>query len=356
MRAQTADAKLALDDTEGSGEVTAANPTPPRVDLAMLPTPLQRLDRLSEEVGGPAIWVKRDDLTEGVAGGNKLRKLEFSVGQALADGADVLITAGAKQSNHCRQTAFAAARFGLRCHLLLAGKPPSSALDGNLLLDDLMGAEITYVTPEEFEHLPELFDQLSDRYRRQGNEPYCIPVGASDEVGLWGYIDCSRELGVDFNRLGMKPSHIVTAIGSAGTLGGLLAGAELHDLDAEMVGISVSRPAAYIEEAVDHMLDRWRQRYGLGLDRGGATSNLLDGYIAPGYGKALPQVYETIRRVASLEGLVLDPVYTGKAFDALLNEIRIGRFDDRDEVVFLHTGGIYSLFPHRKRFAAPTEG
>lgn len=336
--------------------MTQPTSDPPRVPLARLPTPLERLEKLRAVAGGPTIWVKRDDLTEGPAGGNKLRKLEFSVGQALADGADVLITAGAKQSNHCRQTAFAAARLGLRCHLVLAGRPPRSAPDGNLLLDDLMGAEITYVSEAEFERLPELFEALSHRYREQGASPFCIPVGASDEIGLWGYIECARELGNDFAHNGIEPTHIVAAIGSGATHGGLMVGAGMFGLGAEVLGVTVSRDPSRLQAEIRRLHRRWSERYRRSLDLGDPVPRILGGYVAPGYGRAAAGVYETIREIARLEGLVLDPVYTGKAFDALLQEIRGGRFRDSEDIVFIHTGGIYAIFPHRDRFTRDRSG
>ncbi len=322
--------------------------------MARLPTPLEPLDRLRAEIGGPRIWVKRDDITEGLAGGNKLRKLEFTVGQALADGADVLITAGAKQSNHCRQTAFAALRHGLGCHLVLAGRPPTDALDGNLLLDELLGAEITYVTGEEFEELPTIFEALSENYRREGSQPFCIPLGASDEIGLWGYIECAGELQKDFAAHGIEPSHIVSATGSGGTLAGLMLGAQRYGLDAEVLGIAVSRDREFFEAKTDELFERWSARYGEPVAPDLSPLALLDRYVAPGYGKAGPNVFRTIGLVARLEGIVFDPVYTGKAFDGLLQEIEAGRFDDDGDVVFLHTGGIYSVFTHRERFTEPS--
>lgn len=323
---------------------------PPRVELARLPTPLQPLDRLGAEIGGPRIWLKRDDLTEGPAGGNKLRKLEFAIGQALADGADVVITAGAAQSNHCRQTAFAAARFGLGCHLLLAGPESASPPDGNLLLDELFGADITYVDPDAFGDLAPVFDAASDRHRREGSTPFCIPVGASDEIGLWGYVEAGAELAVDVERAGIEPSHVVAACGSGGTHAGLLVGAERAGLASQILGISVSRSTETLAARMPDLIDRWNRRYGQSVDVDADRSVILDDYIAPGYGKAEPRVYETIRLLGRLEGVVFDPVYTGKAFDGFLREIEGGRFDGSDDVIFLHTGGIYAVFPHRAQF------
>lgn len=324
---------------------------PPRIELARLPTPLQPLDNLSAEIGGPRIWIKRDDLTEGPAGGNKLRKLEFSVGQALADGADLLITAGANQSNHCRQTAFAAARLGLRCHLVLRGRPPSGAPDGNLLLDDLFGAEISHVDQATFDDLPAHIEELMAEHRGRGSRPFWIPVGASDGIGMWGYIEAAAELAADFDRADLDPSHLVAAVGSGGTQAGLVVGAARHGLAADIVGFSVSRPSSSLRSQIDHLITQWSQRYHQPSPGDGGRTIILDRAIEPGYGKAFPQVYETIRRVARFEGIVLDPVYTGKAFDAMLTEIDGGRLADATDIVFLHTGGIYSVFPHRDGFS-----
>lgn len=324
---------------------------PPRVRLARLPTPFEAVIEPQTDAGRPRIWVKRDDLTEGPAGGNKLRKLEYAIGQARADGADVLITAGASQSNHCRQTAFAAARLGLGCHLILSEDHPPAALDGNLLLDQLMGATITSVTSQEFDELPAIFDQVAEQYRARGSRPFVIPVGASDEIGLWGYINAARELKADFDACDVRPSHIVAAVGSGGTHAGLMLGADLAGLETEILGISVSRSSESLARRVGRLHGRWSERYGIGLPPSSQSVEILDQYVAPGYGLAAPEVYQTIKRVAGRTGLVLDPVYGGKAFHGLERELATGRFDGSTDIVFLHTGGIYGVFPHRKHFA-----
>ncbi|MEM9565166.1 MAG: D-cysteine desulfhydrase family protein [Actinomycetota bacterium] len=334
--------------------MTSSTAGPPRIRLAQLPTPLHPLDNLSAELRGPRLWIKRDDLTEGPAGGNKLRKLEFSMGQAVAEGADVVLTAGAAQSNHCRQTAFAAARLGLRCHLVLRGPPPEGPPDGNLLLDALFGAAVTWVDEAAFDELPATFEAAAAPYRADGLTPFAIPVGASDEIGAWGYVEAAGELADDLARLDLRASHVVAAVGSVGTHAGLRIGAARYGLEARVLGISVARTNAELDERIDDLADRWRHRYGQPADIDRDGSEILDGYIGPGYGRAGPEVYETIRRVARLEGIVLDPVYTGKAFDALLREVASGRFDTAGagDVVFLHTGGIYGTFPHRERLTA----
>ncbi len=321
---------------------------PPRVRLARLPTPLEAMDRLSVELGGPRIWIKRDDLTEGPASGNKLRKLEFSVGQALEQNSTVLVTAGGVQSNHCRATAIVAAKLGLKSHLILRGKPPIES-DGNLLLDELVGAEITFATAEQFENLDSLFDDINNDYRAKGEVPFNIPIGASDEIGLWGYIECARELKADFVAHSISPDHIISATGSGGTQGGMILGNHLHGLDTQVAAFNVSNDENFFKQKIAEDIKRWQSRYQESVPE--LPINIIDGYVGPGYGRADAHVFDTIRRVARAEGIIFDPVYTGKAFDGMLQELNKGRFSGATDIVFLHTGGIYGLFPQRHQFS-----
>ncbi len=323
-----------------------------RVKLAHLPTPFMLMERLSEELGGPRVWIKRDDLTESAAAGNKLRKLEFSIGDALGNKATVLITAGGIQSNHCRATAIMAARLGLRCHLILGGERPDHA-DGNLLLDQLAGAEFTFASADDFEQLSTVFANIEADYRRQGEVPYSIPVGASDEVGTWGYIECARELKNDFTENQISPGYVISAAGSGGTLAGLVLGNHFFDLNTTMLAFNVARDANWFTRKLAIDIGQWQKRYGnpktnVTLDE--LAFDIIDGYVEPGYARANPGVYETIGRMAKTEGLYFDPVYTGKAFDALLQEYDAGRFNDTEDIVFVHTGGIFGLFPQRNKF------
>lgn len=320
---------------------------PPRVSLARLPTPLVPLDRFSRIAGGPRIWLKRDDVTDTAASGNKLRKLEFSVAQAQAEGANVLITCGGVQSNHCRATAIVASQLGLTSHLILRGKPSDPA-DGNLLLDQLVGANITFVSTAEYvSDLDGIYRRIEDEYRSRGQTPFSIPVGASDEIGLWGYIEAVAELRHDFHSHSINPGYVVSAAGSGGTLGGLILGRHLHGVNARMLAFNVCDDEAYFVNKIQGDFERWQQRYEHSLDRVQLPIEVIDGYVGPGYGRADPHVFDTIRSVARSEGVIFDPVYTGKAFDAMLTEMKKGRFDDTDDIVFLHTGGIYGLFPQR---------
>ena len=321
--------------------------TPARISLARLPTPLEPLTRLSAAYG-TRIWIKRDDLTDTIASGNKIRKLEYSIGQALAEEADVLVTWGGVQSNHCRATAALAARLGLKSHLVLRGSEPNER-DGNLLIDSLVGAEITFAPPERYHAMDHTYMDLQAEYASQGLKTYRIPVGASDEVGLWGYINCANELKRDFESAGISPDAIVSATGSGGTLAGLIIGNALHELNTRVVAFNVCDDEAYFKHKISKDFVLWRDRYGSELDIDQLPINVIDGYVGPGYGRATPEVFETIREVARLEGIVLDPVYTGKAFNALLQEIRSGKFEGLSDIVFIHTGGMLGLFPQKQK-------
>lgn len=325
---------------------------PPRLRLARLPTPLEPLDRLSREIGGPRIWVKRDDLTDCAASGNKIRKLEFAIGQALAEGADSLVTCGGLQSNHCRATAVLGARLGLSVDLVLRGEPEGLA-DGNLFLDQLCGAAVHAYPRERFQaELPALLEAHAQRLRSAGRRPFVIPTGASDAIGVWGYVAASEELAEDFATTGIRPRHVVAATGSGGTQAGLTAGLHLQGLDCDAWGIAVCDSAEWFRNKVRTDLADWKARYEVDIDLAALRVNVLEQYIGPGYAKAAPDVFATIGRVARSEGLVLDPVYTGKGFHGMLEEIRAGRLCEGEDIVFVHTGGIFGLMAQRPEAGA----
>lgn len=324
---------------------------PGRLPLAQLPTPLQPLDRLSAQLGGPRIWVKRDDLTGCAASGNKIRKLEFTLARALGEGADTLVTCGGIQSNHCRATAILGAQLGLKVHLILRNEGEQSPTpDGNLFLDHVAGAAVSIYSGAEFQQrLPELFQHWLKYYRDLGRQPYAIPTGASDGHGVWGYVHCAQELSADFARVGIAPGAIVHATGSGGTQAGLTAGARLYELGASVIGFAVCDDSAWFERKVRTDLREWQRHYAVDIDIDGLAIHVDDRYIGPRYGQATDAVFTTIRTVAALEGLILDPVYTGKGFHALVEEIRRGSFRDMVDIVFVHTGGIFGLFAQRAR-------
>lgn len=320
---------------------------PDKLNLAQLPTPLQFLPRLSTELAGPRIWVKRDDLTGCAVSGNKVRKLEFVLARAIAEGADTLLTSGGLQSNHCRATAVLGAQLGLKVHLILRGELPERPPDGNLLLDSLVGAEISCYPQKQYQHLPELIDHWLDFYRSRGRKPYVIPTGASDGIGIWGYLHSVSELACQFRELEIKPDAIVCATGSGGTQAGLTLGCHLSQLDIPVVGFAVCDDAAYFHNKIREDISDWTRRYGTSVDMTQVAIQVNDRYIGPGYGRARAEVFSTIRHMASLEGLILDPVYTGKAFYGLVEEIKAGVFQDASDIVYIHTGGLFGLYAQR---------
>lgn len=325
---------------------------PRRIKLAQTPTPLQYLERASERWGcGHRLWVKRDDLTGCTLSGNKVRKLEFITAHAIDEGYDTLITCGGLQSNHCRATAFAGAQLGLAVHLLLRGEPPTDT-DGNLLLDHLAGATVNcYPKAQYVAEIGDLFEHWTAHYAQQGRRALAIPTGGSDGIGVWGYIAACEELAADFAAAGIEQAHLVSATGSGGTQAGLTAGRALYDLPATVWGINVCDDEAYFLAKVAADCADLRARYPQVPDFE-TDIRVIDGYVGAGYAVAGPDVFELISELGALEGLVLDPVYTGKAFAGMLSEIRQGRFDGCDDIVFVHTGGIFGLFPQRGGLAS----
>lgn len=324
---------------------------PPRLSLAQTPTPLTPLDRLSEQVGGARIWVKRDDMTGSAVSGNKIRKLEFSLARALQEGCDTIITCGGVQSNHCRTTALLCAQLGLHCHLILRGEDDAEP-DGNLLLDRLVDASISFYSNADYQARgTEIYQHWINHYAAQGKKAFAIPVGASDGHGLWGYIAACQELKADFQQHAINPGHIITATGSGGTQGGLTVGAQLFELGATVWGINVCDDEQYFLDKVQADIDQWQQWYAETIKNHfvpeQCSINVIDGYVGAGYARAGSDIFDTIKLVAKLEGLILDPVYTGKAFYGMLQQLKQGRFANTDNIVFVHTGGIFGLFPQR---------
>lgn len=318
---------------------------PRKIDLACTPTPLQFLSRASKKWGaGHRIWVKRDDMTGSTLSGNKVRKLEFIAAHAIDNGYDTLITAGGVQSNHCRATAFAGAQLGLGVHLVLRGDTPSEC-EGNYLLDHLAGAQVSCYPSKQFlRERDTIFADLVAHYDSIGRKALVIPIGGSDEIGIWGYIAAAQELAEDFRKASITQANVVTATGSGGTQAGLTLGAALHQLPANVWGINVCDDEAYFVNKIAADITHWYQRYP-GADEVEVNPSVIDGYVGTGYGEASPEVYQIIKELSALEGVVLDPVYTGKAFAGMISEISLGRFSDCEDIVFVHTGGIYGIFP-----------
>ena len=311
---------------------------PPRVPLANLPTPVHQLDALSRRLGR-RVFVKRDDLTGCAASGNKIRKLEYVLHEALRSGADTVITAGAVQSNHCRATAVACRMTGLRPILLLRhNAEPLPA--GNLFLDRLMGAEILLLEPEEYYgRLRTVVDDLIDREAAAGRKAVFVPVGASSELGCLGYVRCAAEIAgwQDSNDLGFD--RIYHAAGSGGTSAGLLLGARLHGLEASVRGVNVGEPHGELVERIRSLLQSAADLIGLGTHEP-PEPEIIEGCYGSGYADIPDGLPGLIRSVARQDGIVLDPVYTGKAMACLIREEETL---EPGNVLFIHTGGIFGL-------------
>ena len=307
-----------------------------RVPLAHLPTPIEALPRLSRLLGGPQLFIKRDDLTGLGMGGNKTRKLEYLAADALAEGAKTLITTGAVQSNHCRQVAAAAAKLGLDCQLILTGNEPGEA-QGNLLLDKLSGAQIFFTTKANRDQELQLRFQQA---QRDGQKPYLIPYGGSNTIGALGYLNAMVEL----KDQGLEPDWIVFATSSGGTQAGLILGAHITGFRGKILGISIEHSSdpfsAQIADLVNKTVDE------LGYDWSVTSREVLinDSYCQAGYGVLTSAEIEAVNLLARTEGILLDPVYTGRATAGLLDLIRKGFFRPEEKVLFWHTGGTPALF------------
>ncbi|MDA1075626.1 MAG: D-cysteine desulfhydrase family protein [Proteobacteria bacterium] len=315
-----------------------------RVPLGFTPTPLQPLDRLSEELGGPRIWLKRDDNTGLATGGNKTRKLEYLLADARTAGADTVITFGAVQSNHARQTAAACAVAGLRCHLVLSRrvswKHPQFESAGNVLLDHLLGAHVHIIEPDQ---VSDFTRDLRTRLKAQGQKPYLIPAGGSNSIGALGYVRCAMELTQQFAETGCAPERIYHASSSAGTQSGLVVGMALLSDAIRVCGINVYHDAAQpLIDQIKTITSALIEERGLSLD----VSKLIDvdhRYFGEDYGLPTKATLQAIKLAASTEGILFDPVYSGKALAGLIDQIVIGEISHKGDVVFVHTGGSASL-------------
>jgi D-cysteine desulfhydrase len=319
-------------------------PPIPRVELAYAPTPLLKLERLSAELG-VELWVKRDDLTGLLETGNKIRKLEFLIGEALAQGADTLITCGTLQSNCCRSVAAVAARLGLRAMLALKGAP-TTEYDGNLLLDRLLGAEVRYCTEEEWAKVDQIMLEMAGRARVAGRAPYVIPESGASVVGALGYLSCGQEIAQQIRHGAPEFDTIAITAFSGGSQAGLLMARQLAGLRAEVVSIPIAREGERVRAYVGDVIDQARRRWGLAVTVPDEI-HLLDGYQGSGRSAVCDEDLAMVLRVGRREGIVLDPVYTAKAFGGLLDRIQREPGSLGRRICFIHTGGIFSIFPFR---------
>ncbi len=321
----------------------------PRRRYTPQPTPIEKLERLSRHLGGPDIYIKRDDLTGLAGGGNKTRKLEFLVAEALARGADTLITVGAVQSNHCRLTAAAAAREGLRCQLVLEERVPRSydaRASGNNFLFDLLGVENVQVVPSGTD-LAATMSAMAAELATQGRKAYTIPGGGSTPLGALGYVACAHEFLAQGFDVGLRFDHVVCASGSAGTHAGLLVGLHSANAALPLTGINVRRPRAEQERNVHQLAEATAALLELHAPIARESVVALDDWVGPGYSLPSPEMIEAVRLLARLEGVLLDPVYTGKAMAGLIALVARGFFGKRDNVLFVHTGGSPALYAYQ---------
>lgn len=329
-----------------------------RVNLCHRPTPLEEMPRLSAHLGGPRLLVKRDDCTGLAIGGNKTRKLEFLMGEALAKGADTVITGGGVQSNHCRQTAAAAAKLGLKCELILPhlSRFASATYEagGNLLLDRLLGAKLHRTT--DVDVATELTREVIDAARARGATPHWIPFGGSTAVGALGYVDAAFELAGQAAERDLRIDHLVVTTGSCTTHAGLLVGLEgvrrtgRLDCDPRVIGISVYHPRDRALATVQQKVRETAQLMEFDDAHLDERVVVLDDYLGDGYGEPTDAMVEAVGLAARLEGLLVDPVYTGKTLAGLIDLVRRGSFQSTDTVLFWHTGGTPALFPYREAF------
>lgn len=328
----------------------------PRLHFAHLPTPLEPMQRLSKLLGGPNLWIKRDDCTGLSSGGNKTRKLEFLMADALENGADTVITQGATQSNHARQTTAIAARLGMTCHVLLEDRTGYTdnayVHSGNVLLDQLHGSTISKYPADT--DMDKAMETLAQQLRNEGKKPYIIPGGGSNEIGALGYVNAAIELTTQANNQSLRIDHVVHATGSSGTQAGLVLGMAGINSGIPVYGVGVRAARQKQEQMVFDLAQRTAQFMGLDPDtvrREQVVAN--SDYVGDGYGLPTETMVEAVKLMAQYEGILLDPVYSGKGFSGLIDLIRKGHFKQGENVVFLHTGGSVALFGYPDVFDLP---
>jgi D-cysteine desulfhydrase len=313
-------------------------------------TPIEKLSRLSDALGGPTIYMKRDDLLGLAGGGNKTRKLEFLVADALAHGADTLITCGAVQSNHCRLTLAAAVKEGLQCRLVLEERVPGSynpAAGGNNFLFRLLGVEKVKVVPGGSDMAREM-QLVADELAAEGRKAYVIPGGGSNPIGATGYVACAEEILGQLFEQALKIDRVVCASGSTGTHAGLVTGFYGNNSNIPVIGINVSRKKQDQEELVYRLVTQTAEHVGIASTIARDAILCFDEYVGPGYSLPTPQMVEAVRMLASLEGILMDPVYTGKAMAGLIDLVRQGCFKKEENILFVHTGGSPVLYVYMK--------
>lgn len=315
-------------------------------------TPIEKLENLTKALGGPNIYVKRDDLLGLTSGGNKTRKLEFLMADALLKGADTILTCGAVQSNHCRLTLSAAVKEGLKCQLILEERVANSYhtdASGNNFLFNLLGVEKVNVVPGGSDMLNEL-NKLADEIRTEGRNPYVIPGGGSNAIGALGYVSCAQEILTQTFEMGLNIDHLVTASGSAGTHAGLLVGMIGNNANIPITGISVNRNKENQTNAVFNLAKATSEKINIHNEINKKDVVVYDDYVGAGYSIPTDAMVEAVELLAKTEGILLDPVYTGKAMSGLIDLIRQGKFQECENILFVHTGGSPALYAYTECF------
>ncbi|MGC9781610.1 MAG: D-cysteine desulfhydrase family protein [Candidatus Heimdallarchaeota archaeon] len=322
--------------------------TIPRINHCLLPTPLVPMERLTEHLGKARIFVKRDDLTGVAFGGNKNRKLEFLLADALLKSSDVIITEGALTSNHCLQTAACAARSGLDCILVLSDSAIGEKITGNLLLDQILDANIHRVKSSE--DRKSAMEAIAEDLLKEGKQPYIIPTGGSNEIGAIGYILCINEIGIQSTTLNVAFDYFVHPTGSAGTQAGTIIGKKLYYPDMEIIGISVGDGKQGIISEIKKIISNFEKNWELNLGTTNEDIIILEDYFGEGYGVPSKEMIDAVKLVAKLEGIFLDPIYNGKAMVGLIDLITREEIPSDSNVLFLHSGGGPAIFSYDKVF------
>lgn len=315
----------------------------PRITLANLPTPLEEMPRLSKLLGGPKIWIKRDDLTGLAFGGNKVRKLEFEMADAVKQGADIIVAGGVVQSNHALATTVAARRLGMKIVLLLRGEQPQE-YTGNLLLDHIFGAEIRFIQAEWHKSV-EVTRNVVEELKGKGYTPYVAPF--SSPLGSVGYVNAVLELQEQAKRMNLKVNCLVHAAGSGGTQAGLVVGNKALETGIDVIGIATESDGDWLLNTTTQIADECARLLDLDLTVTKNDVKILYDYVGEGYGKLDEKSRETIKLVARTEGIMLDPVYTSKAMPGLMDLVKKGHFENYGNIVFLHTGGIPTISAYK---------
>lgn len=313
---------------------------PKSISIANLPTKIEKLERLSKELD-KNIYIKRDDQTGTEISGNKIRKLEFAVKEALDNGCDYLITCGGIQSNHARATAAVAAKLGMGSYLVLRGNQESD-VEGNYFLDKILGANIKFVTPEEYrENRMNIMENIEEELAKEGHKAYILPEGASNGIGSFGYYKAMEEILEQEKELHVKFDAIVVTVGSGGTYAGLYYANHIKNNDSTIYGINICDDDEHFKTVVQGLFKDMDKYSGEKINIDREDIDIIHGYPGEGYALSRPEEIEFIHRFAKLEGIILDPVYTGKAMYGFVEEVKKGKFDEHKNILFIHTGGIF---------------